>query len=185
MVAELFPRLSRNSCVEKRQVIEPRWIRASILVGSGCFIFALFLSAVFDPKIRLLHTLQALIYFAVIVLTRRNSAWGFGAGCIIAAFWNYINLFITTFIKAGVEQFWILLQSGQLPRPDLALAVIAAAGHFLLIIACLAGFFRQQPGVRHWAQFLAGGVLAVGYFAVIIITTGPQYIGLLRRTFRL
>jgi len=67
----------------------------------------------------------------------------------------------------------------------LALAVIAAAGHFLLIIACLAGFFRQQPGVRHWAQFLAGGVLAVGYFAVIIITTGPQYIGLLRRTFRL
>ena len=85
MVAELFPRLSRNSCMEKRQVIEPRWIRASILVGSGCFIFALFLSAVFDPKIRLLHTLQALIYFAVIVLTRRNSAWGFGAGCIIAA----------------------------------------------------------------------------------------------------
>ena len=44
-------------------MIEPRWIRASILVGSVCFIFALFLSAVFEPKIRLLHTLQALIYF--------------------------------------------------------------------------------------------------------------------------
>lgn len=37
-------------------------------------------------------------YIAVIVLTRKNSAWGFGAGCIIAAFWNYINLFVTTFV---------------------------------------------------------------------------------------
>jgi hypothetical protein len=33
------------------------------MVGAGFFIFALLLSAVFDPKIRLLHALQALIYF--------------------------------------------------------------------------------------------------------------------------
>ena len=164
---------------------EPRWIRASILTGAGFFIFALFLSAVFEPGIRVLHTLQALIYIGVIVLTRRNSAWGFGAGCVIAAFWNYINLFITTFIRNGFEQISILLRTGQLQRPDLALAVIAAAGHFLLIIACLAGFFRQQPGVKQWLQFLAGGTLAVGYFVVIIITAGPQYIGLLKRVFRL
>jgi len=185
MLVELFSRLSRNSCMENRQMFEPRWIRASILVGAGLFIVALFVSAVFDPKIRVLHTLQALIYFAVIVLTRRNSAWGFGAGCIIAAFWNYINLFVTTFIKTGLEQSLILFQTGQLQRPDLALAVFAAGGHFLLIIACLAGFLRQRPGVRHWGQFLAGGALAVGYFVVIIITTGPQYIGLLKRAFRL
>ena len=164
---------------------EPRWIRASILVGAGFFIFVLLLSAVFDPKIRVLHALQALIYVAVILLTRRNSAWGLGAGCTIAVFWNYINLFITQFIKAGLEQFWILIQTGRLQRPDLALAVVAAGGHFLLIVACLAGFFRQRPGVRHWGQFLAGGALAVGYFVVIIVTTGPQYIGLLKRVFRL
>lgn len=163
----------------------PAWINASILAGAGCFIFALVLSAVFDPKIRVLHALQALIYIAVIVLTRRNSAWGFGAGCIISAFWNYINLFVTTFIKAGMEQLSILLQTGHLPRPDLLVAVIAAAGHFLLIIACLAGFLRERPRARQWAQFVTGGALAVGYLVGIIVTTGPQYIGLLKRTFRL
>jgi hypothetical protein len=68
------------------------------------FIFALFLSAVFEPAIRVLHFLQALICVAVVVLTRRNSPWGYGAGVIVSAFWNYINLFVTTFIRNGVEQ---------------------------------------------------------------------------------
>lgn len=40
--------------MEKHRVVEPRWIRASILVGAGFFIFALFLSVIFDPKIRIL-----------------------------------------------------------------------------------------------------------------------------------
>jgi hypothetical protein len=163
----------------------PAWIRVSILAGAGFFIFALFLSAVFDPKIRLLHALQALIYVAVIVLTRRNSAWGFGSGCVTAAFWNYINLFVTTFIRAGVHQFSLFFRTGHLPRPDLALSVMAAAGHFLLIIGCLAGFLRLRPKGRQWGQFVAGGILALAYFIVIIVTTGPQYIGLLRRAFRL
>jgi hypothetical protein len=159
------------------------WIRTSILVGAGFFIFALLLSAVFDPEIRVLHALQALIYIAVIVLTRRNNAWGFGAGCITAVFWNYINLFTTTFIKAGLQQLFILLRTGQLQRPDLLIAVVATAGHFLLIIACLAGFLRTRPNAKLWGQFVTGGALAVAYFAVIIVTTGPQYVGLLRKAF--
>src|SRR5262245_32597722 len=65
----------------------PAWIRWSIIVGAVLFVFALLVSAVFEPKIRILHTLQALIYFALIALTRRNSAWGYGAGYIISAFW--------------------------------------------------------------------------------------------------
>ena len=163
----------------------PGWVNVSILAGAGFFIFALFLSAVFDPTIRLLHTLQALIYVGVIVLTRTNSAWGFGAGCTIAAFWNYINLFVTTFIKAGLQQFSILFRTGQMERPDLMIAVIAAAGHFLLIVACLAGFLRMRPDLKRWGQFIGGGALAVGYFVLIIITTGPQYIDLLKRLFHL
>jgi hypothetical protein len=143
----------------------------------------LLVSAVFEPKIRVLHALQSLIYVAVIMLAHRKSAWGYGAGCIISAFWNYINLFVTTFIWAGVEQWLGLLQTGQLKRPDLALSLIAAVGHFLLIIACLAGFLRRSPRAREWGQFLGGGVLAVIYFAAIILTTGPQYIGLLKRVF--
>jgi hypothetical protein len=161
----------------------PGWINASMLVGAGSFIFALVLSAVFDPSIRVLHALQALIYVAVIILTRRDSAWGFGAGCSIAAFWNYTNLFVTTFIRAGLEQLMTLLQTGQLHRPDLVVAVIAAAGHFLMIVACVVGFFRTGPNLRRWGQFFGGGMLAVAYFVSIIFTTGPQYIGLVKRAF--
>jgi hypothetical protein len=168
-----------------KSATNPAWINAFILVGAGFFIFALILSAVFDPTIRVLHVLQALIYFAVIVLTRKNSAWGFGAGCIIAVFWNYMNLFVTTFVKAGLQQLSTLLRTGQLRRPDLLIAVIAAGGHFLLIIACLVGFLRTRPGARRWGKFIAGGALAVGYFVAIVITTGPQYIPLLKRVFRL
>jgi hypothetical protein len=161
----------------------PSWVNASISAGAGFFIFALALSAIFDPKIRVLHALQALIYVAVIALTRRQSAWGFGAGCIIAAFWNYTNLFVTTFIRAGLEQVSRLFRTGRLQRPDLFIAVIAAGGHFLLMIACLGGFLRTRPDLRRLGQFAAGGVLAVGYFALIITTTGPQYVGPLKRVF--
>jgi len=142
-------------------------------------------SAIFEPSIRLLHALQTLIYIAVIVLTRRESAWGFGAGCIIAAFWNYLNLFVTTFISAGLEQVSILLHTGSLPPPDLLIAVFAAAGHFLLIIGCLAEFVRTGLTFGRLGQFVAGGSLAVAYFALIIVLTGPQYIGLLRQLFHL
>ena len=112
----------------------PGWINASILVGAGLFICALVVSAIFDPSIRVLHALQALIYVAVIILTRRGSSWGFGAGCFIAAFWNYTNLFVTTFIRAGLGQLMTYRPTGQLHRPDLVVAVIAAAGHFLMIV---------------------------------------------------
>jgi hypothetical protein len=47
-------------------------------------------------------------------------------------------------------------------------------GDFLLIIACMAGFLQQRPGRRHWGQFFAGGLLALAYFALIIVTTAPH-----------
>lgn len=182
---ELFRGWERNTKAMDKARVDPSWIRWFIIVGVGLFAFALFASAVFDPRIRVLHALQALIYLAVLLLTRRNSAWGYGAGCIISAFWNYINLFVTTFIKAGVEQFLYLLQTGQLKRPDLALSLFAAGGHFLLIVACLAGFLRRSPRAREWGQFVGGGVLAVAFLVTIIITTAPQYIRVLKRTFGL
>jgi len=165
--------------------VNAAWIDACILVGAGFFILALFLSAVLDPKIRFLHFLQALIYVAVILLTRRRNAWRFWAGVMIAVFWNYINLFVTTFVRAGMQQLAVLLRTGHLHRPDLLVAVVAVVGHFLLLGACLAGFFRTRPSLGSWGQFLAGGAIVVGYFVAIIFTTGPQYIGLIQRVFHL
>jgi hypothetical protein len=86
---------------------------------------------------------------------RPRVPWGFGAGCLIAAFWNYTNLFVTTF-RAGSEQLMTLVQTRQLQRSDLVVAVIAAVGHFLMIVACVVAFLRTGPRRRQWAEFFAG-----------------------------
>ena len=162
-----------------------RWIDACIAFGAGFFILALFLSAVFDPTIRVLHFLQALIYAAILIATRQRRAWGFGVGVFIATFWNYTNLFVTTFVANGWQQLLVLVHTGTLPRPDLLVALIAAGGHFLIIFACAVGFYRLHPRAREWVQFVAGGILSVLYFIAIIFTTGRQYIPLIRRVFHM
>jgi hypothetical protein len=159
----------------------PRWIQRTIDVGAGFFLVALIVSAVFDPSIRVLHALQALIYVAVIVLTRRRSAWGYGAGCVIALVWNAVNLAITGFIAAGFTVIAMLIRTGQLVHAEYLIAVIAALGHAAMIVACAVGFVRLRPTWRGWARFAAGGVVAVLYFAAIIVTTGPQYVHLIKR----
>jgi len=41
-------------CSHAYTTTESRWLQRSIVVGAGLFIFALFLSAVFEPSIRIL-----------------------------------------------------------------------------------------------------------------------------------
>jgi hypothetical protein len=161
------------------------WVRMPIYLGASFFTLALILSAVFDPTIRVLHTLQALIYVVVILLVKRSNVWGYGAAFFIAVLWNYTNLFITTFIKAGWTQLVAFLRTGHLPRPDSLIALLAAGGHFLMIGAGLAGFLLLRPKLMGWLKFLAGGAAAIAYFVLIIYTTGPQYIPLVRRIFHL
>jgi hypothetical protein len=61
-----------------------RWPLAAIEVGAGLFIAVLALSTLVEPAVWLLHTVQALIiYGGVILLARRDSPWGFGAGFTI------------------------------------------------------------------------------------------------------
>ena len=68
-----------------------QWTRAWIPLGAGLFIFALVGSAVVIPQLRLLHAFQAVIYVAVVLLARRDSALGFGAGITIAVAWNSLE----------------------------------------------------------------------------------------------
>lgn len=160
------------------------WLQWLIVASSVVFIFVLALSAVYDPSIRVLHAFQAAIYVAVVILARRRSAWGYGAGCLIAVFWNWTNLVHTTFITSGLRELSRALQTGQVRRPDQLIAVVAASAHVVLIFACLTGYARIRPKVS-WepTKFLAGGLLAIAYFAGIIVLFGPQYLPLLRRVF--
>lgn len=154
--------------------VQPRWIRLFIVVSAVYFMSALFIAAAFEPDIRLLHAFQALIYVAIIVLTRRNSAWGFGIGCFNGAFWNYI------FIAGAADKIWALL-TGHLFRPDLVLETIATVANFLIIIACYTAFIRSRPGANRWTAFITGGILAVGYLILIIVIMRPLYIPLLKK----
>ena len=151
-----------------------RWANVWIPVGAGLFMVALTVSAIVVPRLRLLHLLQALIYVAVILLTRRNNALGFGAGITIAAIWNSLNLFVTHLFQAGAREFWSLLLTGHLRRPDTMMVTLGGVAHFILIIACVAAFLQLHPGKKEWGQFVAGGVLVLAYFALIIVAAAPR-----------
>ena len=116
----------------------------SISIGVGLFLLALALSAVIVPQLLYLHLLQALIYLAVLVLTRRNSAWGYGIGVIVPTAWNCLNLFVTHLFQKGAVQFWSLIHSGQfwfllrtgrVSRPDPLAVMVGGAAHVLIIVA--------------------------------------------------
>jgi hypothetical protein len=157
---------------------QPLWIRVGIPLSCGFFIFALAVACLFDPSVRILHPLQALIYVAIIILAHRSSPWGFGAGCFIAAYWNFL------FLRGSAANVAALL-SGRVFRPDVALQFAAAVAHFLLFAACFAGMWRLRSDGKRWLAFIASGSLTITYFLILITLIRPQYLELIRRVFGL
>jgi hypothetical protein len=143
-----------------------------IAIGAVLFVVALTVSAVVVPQLRLLHLLQALIYVAVVILGRRNSVWGFGAGVMISLVWNSLNLFVTHLMQAGAIAFWSFLRSGHVRRLDTMMVPLGGIGHFILIVACLAAFFRSTDNNK-WRKFIGGGVVTLAYFALIVAIARP------------
>jgi hypothetical protein len=151
------------------------WISATrvwIPIGAALFTAALILSAVVVPELRLLHLLQAVIYVAVVILARRNSMWGIGAGITIAVFWNGLNLFVTHNMQRGAVAFWSLLQTGQLREPVPMMVMLGGIGHFVIIAGCLAALIDRRIKDKQFWKLIAGGVMALAYAALIFIVTG-------------
>jgi hypothetical protein len=149
-----------------------KWTTILIIGGAGTFILGLVVSAVLDPRIRVLHTLQSLPYFIIAALAVKNSPWVLGAGTGIAVFWNYL---------------WIhqVLQTADWTDPSLLMTLLPAGGHFAIITGCVAAFLRARPGIPHWMRFSSGGLFSVAYLVAIVVATGPQYIELLKKAFGL
>jgi hypothetical protein len=145
-----------------------------IPIGAAIFLVALAISALVVPELRLLHFLQALIYVAVVILGRRNNAWGFGAGATIGVVWNSLNLFVTHLVQAGVAAFWSFMHTGQMRRLDTMMVSVGGIGHFILIIACLAALLNQPPHNKKWWKFIGGGALALAYLALIVAVARPR-----------
>ena len=172
-IEELPPYSSRKRSMAKTQAISLGRRHRLILLGVGLFLTALAISAFLEPRLRVLHSFQSLIYVAVVVLARRNSPWGFGIGAIMAAALNCLNLFVTHLMQTGMALLLSLIRTGHIGQPVTLMVAIGGIGHFLLLIACVIDFLELRPGIRQWGQFFAGGLLAITYLAlVVILTTG-------------
>src|ERR1700749_2127825 len=84
----------------------------TIAAAAAGFIAILAISAYWDHSIVWLHTFQSLMYVATIVLVLRHQRAGYFLGFSIAAFWNYCQFFVTSFLHAGLEQTSILFHTG-------------------------------------------------------------------------
>jgi hypothetical protein len=51
---------------------------------------------------------------------------------------------------------------------------IGGIGHFILIIACLTALFHEGTDTKKWWKFIGGGVLVLGYFALIVAIARPR-----------
>jgi len=156
----------------------PEWL---ILIGCGCFIAVLFLSAVWDPSIRWLHFFQAWMYFAAIWLSLRKSVWGYFIGLSAAGLWAYGNLFVTTFLVNGLQQLAAWVRTGNLNRPDLLIAIPAWFSNALVVAGCVWGYCQiQRKNPADLARFAASFALTTGFFALDMALFQPRYLGFFR-----
>jgi hypothetical protein len=143
-------------------------------VGSTLFLVALLGSAIAVPGLRILHSLQALIYVAVIVLARWDSPWGYGAGFAIAIVWNG-NELVAHVMQADAVALWSSLRAGHVPQMVPMMVMLGGAAHLILIAAALFAITRHNRKVGMWWKFAAGGVLSVAYFALIVVIARPHF----------
>jgi hypothetical protein len=148
--------------------------RVWIPIGAGLFLVALAVSAAVVPELRRLHLLQAFIYVAVVILARRDNAYALGAGFTIAVAWNCLEIFGPHLMQAGAVMFWSFLHTGQVQHLETMMVPVGGIGHFILIIACLTALFHQTTDTKKWWKFLAGGVLVLAYFALIVAIARPR-----------
>lgn len=150
------------------------WIATA---GALIFVAVLFVSAYAEPDIRWLHFFQSWMYLATIILIWRKNKWGYFVGIGAAAFWDYANVFVTTFLKNGLNQTSILMRTGHLPRPDLFISVPAWLGNLFVICGCALAYSGLSK--KEWTDLIRLGVAAAGttgFFAFIMALCQSRYL---------
>lgn len=153
-----------------------------IVVGACVFIFVLALSAYFEPDIRWLHFFQAWMYVVTIALSLRRNRWGYFVGISAAGFWNYINLFVTTFFPNGLHWLAASISARQMQHVDQIIAVPAWTGNLLVVVGCIWAYVRLTPKNPHdLARFVLAFILTTAFFAADVAIFQPRYLPLFRR----
>ena len=150
---------------------------ALAFAGGITFTAVLYFSAYFEPDIRWLHFFQSWMYIAALVLIARRSKWGCFIGATAAFFWDYVNVFVTTFFRNGIDQLHILARTGHVPRPESLISVPAWFGNFALILGALFVYIALPR--KQWSDI--GGVLLAfagtsAFFAGAMALVQPRYL---------
>jgi hypothetical protein len=154
----------------------------ALILGAGAFIAVLFISAYWEKDIRWLHFFQAWMYITTILLCLKGSRWTYFIGASIAGFGDYANLFVTSFLHAGIGQLVILLKTGHTARPDLFIAVPAWAANLVLLLACVYGYVSGKgKGWRDLVRLGTSLLFTTGYFALIMAAFQPRYLAIFPR----
>jgi hypothetical protein len=139
-------------------------------------------SAFFDADIRWLHFFQAWMYIATIGLSVQHNRWGYFLGISVAGFWDYANVFATTFFFRGLEELSRSVHTGHLARPDLLIAVPAWFSNLLVVIGCMWAYSRKPiKPLSDIARFLISLALSTGFFAADMALFQPRYLPIFRR----
>jgi len=149
-------------------------VQVWIYLGAVLFLVALLVSAILVPELRVLQAFQALIYVAVIVLARRKSSWGYGAGFAVAIVWNAMSLFVTHLMQTGAIAFWSWLRTGHAAQPVPMMVTLGGVGHFILIIATPLALLRNNVEAKKFWKFAGGGAIAVAYLALLVVFFHPR-----------
>jgi hypothetical protein len=153
-----------------------------IVIGSGVFIFVLGLSASFEADIRWLHFFQAWMYLATMTLSLRCNRWGYFIGISAAGFWDYINLFVTTFLRNGLHWLGASLATRQIQHLDQIIAVPAWTGNFLVLVGCIWAYGRlTEKNPRDLVRFVLALITTTAFFATDVAVFQPRYLPLFRR----
>ena len=163
----------------EQQFGAPEWL---VLIGASVFILVLGVSAFFEADIRWLHFFQAWMYILTIGLTLQRNRWGYFLGISAAGFWDYANVFATSFFFNGLEQLSQWVHTGHLARPDLFIAVPAWFSNLLVVIGCIWAYSWKPTKPRgDIIRFLVSFILATGFFAADMALFQPRYLGIFRR----
>ena len=153
-----------------------RW---TVAIGAAVFIGVLFIAAYWEADIRWLHFFQAWMYLATIILVWKGNRWGYFIGVGAAVLWNYITLFVNTFLEQGLNQASILVHTGHLPRPDQFISVPGWLGNLMVIVGCVLAYGwtadKRRSDILKFALALVG---TTSFFALIVALFQPRYLGL-------
>ena len=145
--------------------------------GGLTFIAVLYVSAYWESEIRWLHFLQSWMYIASLALLLRGSRWGCFIGTAAALFWDYVNVFVTTFFRNGLDQAHALIQTGHVARPDQLISIPAWFGNLAVILGALIMYIaaprKQWSDVGRLLLALAG---TMAFFAGAMVLVQPRYL---------